>query len=166
MLSVIYAECCLYWVLFILSAVYAVCCLCWVSFMLSVTNKSNMLNAVMPSVIMLSVVAPLVHLWWGAAWSSTFKSLWLMDQHNFNFIRGRHWKGIWYVFTSFITFSEKSCYKFLFFAVNDRFCNFVIKGKLNTIDTSFNGTTHFKECKQLFEYQHLLLLRDIWWSKF
>jgi hypothetical protein len=23
----------------------------------------------------------------------------------------------------------------------------------------------FKNCKQLFEYKHLLLLRDIWWSK-
>jgi hypothetical protein len=30
----------------------------------------------------------------------------------------------------------------------------------------YNGTTHFKNCKQLFEYQHILLLRDIWWSKF
>jgi hypothetical protein len=29
-----------------------------------------------------------------------------------------------------------------------------------------NGTVHFKKCKQLFEYQHLLLLRDIWWSKY
>ncbi len=29
-----------------------------------------------------------------------------------------------------------------------------------------NGTAHFKKCKQLFEYQHLLLLRDIWCSKF
>ena len=29
-----------------------------------------------------------------------------------------------------------------------------------------NGTKHFKKLKQLFEYQHLLLLRDIWWSKF
>jgi hypothetical protein len=29
-----------------------------------------------------------------------------------------------------------------------------------------NGTAHFKKCKQLFEYQHLLLLRDIWWWKF
>ncbi len=29
-----------------------------------------------------------------------------------------------------------------------------------------NGTAHFKKCKQLFEYKHLLLLRDIWWSKF
>jgi len=29
-----------------------------------------------------------------------------------------------------------------------------------------NGTVHLKNCKQLFEYQHLLLLRDIWWSKF
>ncbi len=25
-----------------------------------------------------------------------------------------------------------------------------------------NGTTHFKKCKQLFEYLHLLLLRDIY----
>jgi hypothetical protein len=25
---------------------------------------------------------------------------------------------------------------------------------------------HDLKCKQLFEYQHLLLLRDIWWSKF
>jgi hypothetical protein len=29
-----------------------------------------------------------------------------------------------------------------------------------------NGTTHFKKCIQLFEYQHLPLLRDIWWSRF
>ncbi len=29
-----------------------------------------------------------------------------------------------------------------------------------------NGTAHFKKGKQLFEYHHLLLLRDIWWSKF
>ncbi len=28
------------------------------------------------------------------------------------------------------------------------------------------GTAHFIKCKQLSEYQHLLLLRDIWWSKF
>ncbi len=29
-----------------------------------------------------------------------------------------------------------------------------------------NGTAHFKKRKLLFEYKHLLLLRDIWWSKF
>jgi hypothetical protein len=29
-----------------------------------------------------------------------------------------------------------------------------------------NGTARFKKCKPLIEYQHLLLLRDIWWSKF
>jgi hypothetical protein len=29
----------------------------------------------------------------------------------------------------------------------------------------FNGTAHFKKCKQWFEY-HNLLPRDIWWSKF
>jgi hypothetical protein len=28
-----------------------------------------------------------------------------------------------------------------------------------------NGTARFQRCKQLFEYKHLLLLRDIWWSK-
>jgi hypothetical protein len=28
-----------------------------------------------------------------------------------------------------------------------------------------NGTVHFKNVKKLFEYQHLLLLRDMWWSK-
>ncbi len=28
-----------------------------------------------------------------------------------------------------------------------------------------NGAACFKKCKQLFEYQHLRLLRDIWWSK-
>ncbi len=29
-----------------------------------------------------------------------------------------------------------------------------------------NGIARFGKCKQLFEYQHLLLNRDIWWSKF
>jgi hypothetical protein len=29
-----------------------------------------------------------------------------------------------------------------------------------------NGTERFNKCKQLFEYQHLLLLRDIWVLKF
>ncbi len=29
----------------------------------------------------------------------------------------------------------------------------------------FNGTAHFKRCKQLFEYLNLLLLRFIWWSR-
>jgi hypothetical protein len=29
-----------------------------------------------------------------------------------------------------------------------------------------NGTMHFKKCKQLLEHQHLLSLRDMWWSKF
>jgi hypothetical protein len=27
-----------------------------------------------------------------------------------------------------------------------------------------NVTACFKKCKQLFDYQHLLLLRDIWWT--
>ncbi len=30
----------------------------------------------------------------------------------------------------------------------------------------YNGTMHFKKCKQLFGYQLLLLLRAVWWSKF
>ncbi len=32
--------------------------------------------------------------------------------------------------------------------------------------TKRNGTARFKNSKQMFWYQHLLLLRDIWWSKF
>jgi hypothetical protein len=31
--------------------------------------------------------------------------------------------------------------------------------------SSENGTARFKKCKQLFEYQHLLLHIDIRWSK-
>ncbi len=30
------------------------------------------------------------------------------------------------------------------------------------LNASVNRTPHFKKCKQLFEHQHLLLLRDIW----
>ena len=33
------------------------------------------------------------------------------------------------------------------------------------IMTQHNGTAHSEKCKQLFEYQHSLLLRDISWSK-
>jgi hypothetical protein len=29
-----------------------------------------------------------------------------------------------------------------------------------------NGTACFKKCEQLFEYQNLLSLTNIWWSKF
>ncbi len=29
-----------------------------------------------------------------------------------------------------------------------------------------NGTAHFKKHKQLYEYKHILFLRDIWWTKF
>jgi len=29
-----------------------------------------------------------------------------------------------------------------------------------------NGTAHLEKCKQLLEYQNLLLLSDIWWLKF
>ncbi len=32
-------------------------------------------------------------------------------------------------------------------------------------NVSKNGTAFFKNCKQLFKFQHLLLLRDVWWSK-
>ncbi len=31
---------------------------------------------------------------------------------------------------------------------------------------NLNGTGTLKKCKQSFEYQQLLLLRDTWWSKF
>jgi hypothetical protein len=33
-------------------------------------------------------------------------------------------------------------------------------------EVKFNGTMHFKKCKQLFKCQHLLLFRDIWRLKF
>jgi hypothetical protein len=33
-------------------------------------------------------------------------------------------------------------------------------------ETIVNGTAQFKNCKKMFEYQHILLLRDIWWPKF
>ncbi len=32
--------------------------------------------------------------------------------------------------------------------------------------TAVIGTAHFEKCKQLLEYQNLLLLSDIWWLKF
>jgi hypothetical protein len=37
-----------------------------------------------------------------------------------------------------------------------------LEGQTSPDTTYFNGTARFKKCKQLFEYQHLLLLRDIW----
>jgi hypothetical protein len=36
----------------------------------------------------------------------------------------------------------------------------------NALKNAIKGVAHFKDYKQLFEYQHLLLLRDIWWLKF
>jgi hypothetical protein len=41
--------------------------------------------------------------------------------------------------------------------------NILYQGPQNTVVV--NGTAHFENFKQLFESQHLLLLRDIWWSK-
>jgi hypothetical protein len=42
-------------------------------------------------------------------------------------------------------------------------------GTINLIKTTKTGRIMeqraFKSCKQLFEYKHLLLLRDNWWSK-
>ncbi len=35
-----------------------------------------------------------------------------------------------------------------------------------SVTNSFQWNVTIKECKQLFECQHLLLFRDIWWSKF
>jgi hypothetical protein len=42
----------------------------------------------------------------------------------------------------------------------------IMKGK-KCFEVDFpNGTARFTKCKQLYDYKHLLLLRDIWWSKF
>jgi len=40
-----------------------------------------------------------------------------------------------------------------------------LKLAVRNIDQVFNGTVQFKKGKQLLEYQNLLLLGDIWWSK-
>jgi hypothetical protein len=40
------------------------------------------------------------------------------------------------------------------------------KALLKTINSEWNSTAHFKNCKHLLEYQHLLLLGDNSWSKF
>jgi hypothetical protein len=51
--------------------------------------------------------------------------------------------------------------------VHDLFLdNAPTKLKLIRYFVNGNGTAHFKNCKQSFEYELLLLLRDIWWSKF
>jgi hypothetical protein len=34
------------------------------------------------------------------------------------------------------------------------------------VESNGTGTVHFTKCEQLFEYQHLQILRDIWLSKF
>ncbi len=42
----------------------------------------------------------------------------------------------------------------------------LIQSCFNKVGHLVNGTAHFKNCKQLFEYQHLLLIKDNCWSKF
>jgi hypothetical protein len=44
-----------------------------------------------------------------------------------------------------------------------KFCKNIVIGVENTAP---DYTAGYKKCKELFEYPHLLLLRDIWWSKF
>jgi hypothetical protein len=39
----------------------------------------------------------------------------------------------------------------------------VIITKIEPVVPTPNGTTRFKNCEQIFELQHLLLLRNIWW---
>ncbi len=45
-------------------------------------------------------------------------------------------------------------------------CQCSVYLSLMSMKVILNGRTHFKQCKQLLEYKHFLLLRDIWWSKF
>jgi hypothetical protein len=77
MLSVTYAECHLCWVSHMLSVSYAECHLCWVSLILTVTFKHFMLNVVMLSSVMLSVMAPKTCL--------DFRLMFLFSPH-------KHWK--------------------------------------------------------------------------
>jgi hypothetical protein len=42
---------------------------------------------------------------------------------------------------------------------------FELKSIWRIVGNLMNGAVRFEKCKQMFEYQHLLLLRDIWWSQ-
>ncbi len=61
MLNVIYAECYLCWMSFMLSVIYAGChlCYCWASFILSFQNKPFMLSAIMLNAVISYVMAPI-----------------------------------------------------------------------------------------------------------
>jgi hypothetical protein len=65
-------------------------------------------------------------------------------------LRHQQWRK---TLRNFMTIWGKN--KFFFFKINP---------KLWLIFVLNNGTARLKNCKQLFEYQHLLLLRDIWCS--
>jgi hypothetical protein len=45
----------------------------------------------------------------------------------------------------------------------DKTLNTTFLNKILLESIFYNGTMRFKKCKQLFEHQHLLLLRDMWW---
>jgi recombinational DNA repair protein RecR len=55
-------------------------------------------------------------------------------------------------------------YRCFFITNSDR--DATIRMVNNTLKKVYKETEHCNSCKQLFEYQHLLLLRDIWWSEF
>jgi hypothetical protein len=83
MLSVIYAECHLCWVSFILKFIYTEGHLSWVLFLLSVKNKPFMLSVDMLSVAILSVVMPNVVAPKMATWALKVVRLTLIETFSF-----------------------------------------------------------------------------------
>ena len=87
------------------------------------------------------------------------------------FIRVKHQKGASHNFQDLINSTADIfktglvCFQVVFksrYVLN--FYNSPSLEKVNSGCLKSNLTTHFKQCKQLFEYQQLLVLREIWWS--
>ncbi len=60
--------------------------------------------------------------------------------------------------TIYIMYQYKILIKFV---KDDKLCQIALFMSLGP-----NRTARFITCNQLFEYQHLLLLKYIWWTKF
>ena len=72
--------------------------------------------------------------------------------------------GVSIHFQSFITKSFVTSASFVFaLAINTNLRGKRKKYSFSMKAANLNGTGTLKKCKQSFEYQQLLLLRDIWW---
>jgi len=77
---------------------------------------------------------------------------------------GRHICGMILLTASLTNCQQKQCSSFRF---NRETMGLFIRYLICHVchNCNYKGTAHFKQCEKLFGYQHLLLLRDIWWSK-